>query len=297
MKSLRALVILCLLGTVCILAQSTVEAVAPASPAAPAAPEERYKNFYSDGWFGTYALREFDKVAPTPGVNWFVDDAQDWLARAQRDGWVVKHKPSEAIGGSIVIGYHEGLVWVGIARDVTDKGMVFETVMGGDGKPARYWMKFSDLLTSIHFQGCILPQRLPGAKTVSPMADYKNIQGFAGAAWPVQEYDKAAPKPGFNWQGPEKDWASEAARKGWRVEQNPSAAKKGSLLIFYNSDLKQTKVAFIRDVLDSTIVFEFVDPPFSRVITARLTMDQLLDKNAFGGFVFNAVILPVRKSR
>ena len=60
-----------------------------AAPPTPEPSDGKYKNFYSDGWFGTYALREFDKVAPTPGVNWFVEDAQDWLARAQRDGWVV----------------------------------------------------------------------------------------------------------------------------------------------------------------------------------------------------------------
>ena len=46
----------------------------------------KFKAFYSDGWFGTYALREFDKIAPPPGVNWFVDYAQDLLPRAEREG-------------------------------------------------------------------------------------------------------------------------------------------------------------------------------------------------------------------
>ncbi len=287
MKMLRTLIALCLIGVVCIGARSTVEA----------ATETRYKNFYSDGWFGTYALREFDKVAPAPGVNWFVDDAQDWLARAQRDGWIVRNKPSAAVNGSIIVGYHEGLVWVGIAREVTDKGLIFETVMGGDGKPARYWMTFSELVSSIHFQGCILPQRIPGARLVSPMADYKGVRGFNGASWPVQEFDKSAPKPGFNWQGPENEWASEAAQNGWVVSRKPSAVKKGGLLIFYNQDSNKTKVALIRDIFDTTVVFEFVDPPFSRVITARLSKDQLVDRSAFGGFVFKAVILPERKGR
>ncbi len=283
--------VLCLVGIACIFVQSAVEA-ATSSPV-----QEQYKNFYSDGWFGTYALREFDKIAPVPGVNWFVEDAQDWLARAQRDGWVVRHKPVEAVNGAILVGYNEGLVWVGVAREVTDKGLVFETVMGSDGKPARYWMKFSELATAIHFKGCILPERLPGAKTVSPMVDYKNIRGYTGTAWPVQEYDKGAPAPGFNWQGQEKDWATEAERKGWVVAKQPSGAKKGSLLLFYNPDSKKTKVALVRDVLGATLVFDFVDPAYSRIITARLTTDQLLDKKAFGGFVFTAAILPVRKSR
>ena len=291
MKMLKTLVTLCLIGVVCLFALHTAEA------AAPPVTEERFKNFYSDGWFGTYALREFDKVAPAPGVNWFVEDAQDWLSRAQRDGWIVKHKPSEAVNGSIILGYHDGLVWVGIAREVTDKGLIFETVMGGDGKPGRYWMKFSELSTSIHFKGCILPLRIAGTKTVSPMLDYKSVRGFNGAAWPVREYDRVAPKPGFNWQGPEKEWASEAAKKGWAVEKKTSSIKKNSLLIFYNPDLQQTKVAFIREILGTIVVFEFVDAPFSRVITARLTQEQLLDKKAFGGFVFSAVILPERKKK
>ena len=291
MKALQALVALCLIGVFCIFSFS------PVGFAAPSTVEDRYKNFYSDGWFGTYALREFDKVAPAPGVNWFVDDAQDWLARAQRDGWEVRHKPSEAVSGAIILGYHEGLVWVGIAREVTDKGLIFETVMGGDGKPARYWMKFAELATAIHFQGCILPQRIPTAKAVSPMADYKTAKGFTGAAWPALEFDKVAPKPGFNWQGPEKDWAGEAEKQGWVVARKPSDLKKGSLLIFNNPDSQKTKMAFIREVLDGTLVFEFVDPPYSRVITARLKIDQLMDKNVFGGFVFNAVILPERKGR
>lgn len=299
MKMLQSLIALCLIGLICNSAPSSAEAAEPSMtpPATPSVTEERYKNFYSDGWFGTYALREFDKTAPPPGVNWFVEDAQDWLARAQRDGWVVKYKPSEAINGSIIVGYHDGLVWVGVAREVTDKGLIFETVMGGDGKPARYWMKFAEIASVIHFQGCILPQRQPGARTVSPMADYKNVRGYTGAAWPVQEYDKVAPSPGFNWQGPEKEWASEAERQGWAIGKKPSSTKKGSLLLLYNSEQQKSKVAFVREVFETTIVFEFVDPPFSRVITARLNMDQLLDKNAFGGYIFSAVILPERKAK
>jgi hypothetical protein len=291
MKSLQALFTLCLIGIICVFSFSPVESAA-GSP-----PEEHYKNFYSDGWFGTYALREFDKIAPVPGVNWFVEDAQDWLARAQRDGWEVRHKPSEAISGSIILGYHEGLVWVGIAREVTDKGLVFETVMGGDGKPARYWMKFADLAAAIHFQGCILPQRIPGAKTVSPMADFKTARGFSGAAWPAQEFDNTAPKPGFNWQGAEKDWPDQAQRQGWLVDKKTTAVKKGSLLVLYNPEAQKYKIAFARDVIDSTLIFEFVDPPFSRVITARLKLDQLMEPSAFGGFVLNAVILPERKRK
>ena len=287
MRTRRMIISLCLL---------VLTGVCSAAPAGEMS-EGRYKNYYADGWFGTYALREFDKTAPPPGVNWFVEDAQDWLARAQREGWVVKHKPSEAVNGSIVVGYHEGLVWVGVAREVTDKGLVFETVMGGEGKPARYWMKFADLSSAIHFQGCILPLRTPDAKQVSPMLDYKNIRGASGSAWPVKEFDKSAPKPGFNWQGTEKEWAAEAAAEGWITGKKSSQAKRGSLMILYNRVAKRTKVAYVRDVVDSIIVFELVDPPYSRVITARLTMDQLQDGGALGGYLFDSVILPERKKR
>ncbi|MHC1759060.1 MAG: hypothetical protein AB9917_06085 [Negativicutes bacterium] len=291
MTTPRLKTLLCLIVVLCGLSYLSV------NTATAAAVESRYKNYYSDGWFGTYALREFDKVAPSPGVNWYVEDAQDWLARAQRDGWVVKRKPADIVNGSIIMGYHEGLVWVGIAREVTDKGLYFETVMGDDGKPARYWMNLATIESAIHFKGCILPQRIPGAKLMNPMAGYKTVVGFAGAAWPVQEFDRVAPRPGFNWQGTEREWVSAAAKKGWVTDNNPVATQTGSLLLFYNPKLHQTRVAMVRDVLDSTVVFDYVDPAYSRVVTARLTIDQLLDNRAFGGFVFDGVILPVRTKR
>lgn len=259
--------------------------------------EGRFKAFYSDGWFGTYALREFEKIAPPPGVNWFVDYAQDWLPRAQRDGWLVKNKPSEALNGAILVGYDEGLVWVGVARDVTDKGLVFETVMGGEGKPARYAMNFDEVMRLIHFKGCILPERLPGAKIESPMMGYKSVVGTGGSAWPVKEFDKVAPSPGFNWKGPEKDWAEEAERKGWAVERKPVKFKPGSLLLFAHAETGRIKVASVREDIGNVLVFEYVDPPHARVITSRLAVEQLADKTSFGGYVFSALILPEKKKR
>ena len=269
------------------------------SPAMAAAPsdEGKFKAFYSDGWFGTYALREFDKIAPAPGVNWFVDYAQDWLPRAQREGWVVKEKPSEAVNGSILVGYDEGLVWVGIARDVTDKGLVFETDMSGAGKASRYPMSFDEVMHLIHFKGCILPERLPGAKIESPMTDYKGVAGANGSAWAVKEFDKVAAKPGINWKGPEKDWMDEANRRGWIVEQKPASFKSGSLLLFRNAQTEEFKVASVREDLGGAVVFEYVDPAYARVITARLTMEQMADKAAFGGYVFSGLILPEKKKR
>ena len=113
----------------------------------------------------------------------------------------------------------------------------------------------------------------------------------------MKEFDKSAPKPGFNWQGTENEWAAEAAEKGWVTGKKPSQVKRGSLMILYNRAVKRTKVAFVRDVADSIVVFEFVDPPYSRVVTARLTMDQLLEGGALGGYIFDSVILPERKKR
>ena len=208
----------------------------------------------------------------------------------------MKRNPSEAVNGSIIVGYHEGLVWVGIARDVTDKGLVFETYTN-EGKAARYPMKFDDLETSIHFQGYVLPQREPGASTTSPMLDYKGVRGFTGSAWAVKQFDLVAPKPGFNWQGAEKDWADAAQRKGWQVEKTPVNIKPGSLLIFQQADSKQIKVASALETIGNVLVFEYVDSPFSRVITARLTIEQLSDKTAFGGYVFQALIVPEKKTR
>jgi hypothetical protein len=259
-------------------------------------PETRYKNFYADGWFGTYALREFDKVAPALALTGLSMMRRiGCRGRSGKAGWSkINRRGHERIDYPWL---SRGIGLVGVAREVTDKGLIFETVMGGDGKPARYWIKFTDAAAAIHFQGCILPVRAPGAKQISPMADYKNIRGASGSAWPVQEFDKVAPKPGFNWQGPEIKWAEEAGDNGWLTANKPSLIKRGGLLVLFNRTAKRAMVAFVREVLDSTIVFDFVDVPYSRVITARLTMEQLLDANALGGFVFDSVILPERKKR
>lgn len=252
--------------------------------------DDWYKSFYSNGWFGTYALREFDKVAPPPGVNWYVDDAQDWLARAERDGWVVKRKPVEAIPGSIILGYENNLVWVGIAREVTNKGLIFETVMGGDGKPARYWLEFPQVMEQVHFKGAILPVRITGAVLTSPMEDYKGLKGAAGVAWPVREFDKIAPKPDFNWPGKERDWPVEAKKKGWAVKTSPSEPAIGALLLLEHVTTKNIVVGIVREIYPSVAVFDYVDTPYSRVNTLRLTFQQMLDPKAFGGYVFKAYI-------
>lgn len=281
MKALRTLIlllVLCAIGS-CLI------------PVAEAA-DEWYKNFYSNGWFGTYALKEFDKIAPAPGVNWFVDDAQDWLARAEREGWVVKRKPAEAINGAIILGYENNLVWVGVAREVTDKGLIFETVMGNDGKPARYWLEFPQVIQQVHFKGAILPIRAPGAVITSPMEDYKGLRGAAGSAWPVREFDKFAPKPDFNWTGNEKFWPEEARKKGWIVKTLPSEPAIGSLLLLEHNETKAIVVGIVREIYPSVVVFDFVDTPFSRVNTMRLTFAQLVDPKAFGGYVFKAYIWP-----
>lgn len=268
-------------------------------PAMAATPQEegKFKEFYSDGWFGTYALREFDKVAPPPGVNWFVDYVQDLLPRARREGWQVKNKPSEAVNGSIIVGFDEGLDWVGIARDVTDKGLVYETVMGGEGKPARYPMTYDEVARLIHFQGYILPERLADARLESPMTDYKGVAGAKGSAWAVREFDKVAAKPGFNWKGEEKDWAAEAVRRGWAVEATPAGFKPGSIMLLKHVQTGQIKVVSVQELIGNVVVFEYVDSSHARVITSRLSVEQLSDKAAFGGYVFSSLILPEKKKR
>ena len=68
-------------------------------------------------------------------------------------------------------------------------------------------------------------------------------------------------------------------------------------MLLLQPTVNQYKVAVVRTVEKPVVIFEFVDPSFGRVITARITMDQLLDKNAFGGFVFDSVILPERTKK
>ena len=116
-----------------------------------------YKNFYSDSWYGTYVLKEFDKIAPAPGVNWYIDSVQDWLPGVANAGWVIKNKPTDAMVGALVVGYRNDLSWLGISREVSEKGILFETMHGN--RVVKLWIDYQKLEKEINFKGYIWPLR------------------------------------------------------------------------------------------------------------------------------------------
>ncbi|MEN6567372.1 MAG: hypothetical protein ABFC57_13835 [Veillonellales bacterium] len=80
-----------------------------------------------------YFAREFDKVAPAPGMDWEDDVPSIWLGGASEKGWVVKTSPESAIPGALILGfdkYYEKCyyIWVGIVREVSADKVVFETL-------------------------------------------------------------------------------------------------------------------------------------------------------------------------
>ena len=55
-----------------------------------------YKGF-RESWWATYQLKEFDKIAPDPGVNWS-GNILTWLNQAVQAGW----KTTKDIKGGVV---------------------------------------------------------------------------------------------------------------------------------------------------------------------------------------------------
>ena len=78
--------------------------------------EPQYKGF-NEYWGPAYMLKEFDKIAPAPGVNWR-GHVSNWVTNAKIAGWVTKNDPNEAAVGALVIRFNSAsnLVKVGIVR-------------------------------------------------------------------------------------------------------------------------------------------------------------------------------------
>lgn len=86
-----------------------------------------YKGFAEASPEG-YAAKEFDKLAPSPGVDW-QGRPQDWPELAVRHGWRVETVPTAAKTGAIIIAVDRtGRVLAGIIRAVNDTGICFETL-------------------------------------------------------------------------------------------------------------------------------------------------------------------------
>lgn len=77
-------------------------------------------------WCTYYAAKEFEKIAPSPGVNWG-GDANQWFINAGAKGWETTIKHDEVDYGAIVVlGNH-----VQIVREVRDDGIVVQGMNEG----------------------------------------------------------------------------------------------------------------------------------------------------------------------
>lgn len=118
-----------------------------------------YKGFYG-GYCTSYAARQFDKAAPSPGINWR-GNARTWYAHASAAGWRVTRRAGLAVPGSIIVwdDHHSG--HVGVVRRVTAH-YVYGQEMNwhGFGRVNRFKVRRSHLgRGSYRFTGFVLPKR------------------------------------------------------------------------------------------------------------------------------------------
>lgn len=89
--------------------------------------EPLYKGF-SEYWWSTYLFKEFDKIAPAPGVNWH-GNPFSWVDSAKAAGWVTKAETKEAMVGALLIRSNLAAKFleIGIVREVQPDGVVIES--------------------------------------------------------------------------------------------------------------------------------------------------------------------------
>ncbi|WP_371366159.1 hypothetical protein [Sporomusa rhizae] len=86
-----------------------------------------YKGF-TDSSPEAFVAKEFDKIAPPPGMNWR-GKPETWLDQACQNGWTVKTSVTDAKLGSIVILSDQSTqITVGIVRDINDAGIRFDSL-------------------------------------------------------------------------------------------------------------------------------------------------------------------------
>jgi hypothetical protein len=112
----------------------------------------QYKG-YKDSWWGTWMLREFDKYAPDPGVNWH-GSMFDWILNAEKAGWRVSTNcPDAKIGAILVRGDRvKDQAWGGIIRQITNGNITYEDRTG------LHTIAISELPDK-NFIGYIFPER------------------------------------------------------------------------------------------------------------------------------------------
>lgn len=104
-----------------------------------------------------YAAKEFDTYAPTPGLNW--EESSDfWFMDAYQKGWVIKSSPKNPKTGAIILFRKKYNIGVGIVREVTGKGIIFEA-FNDHHKLTSYAANFDSLVPTFQFLGYIWPEK------------------------------------------------------------------------------------------------------------------------------------------
>ncbi len=110
-----------------------------------------------------YFAREFDKIAPAPGMDW-TDAAYLWLDSAAQKGWVVKKSFMDAKPGALIVGLDRSRNdLVGIVREVRDGKISYET-LDEAGKVVRHEIAAETPGRDIIFAGYIWPERAGDGK-------------------------------------------------------------------------------------------------------------------------------------
>lgn len=123
--------------------------------------EPRYKGFFEYS-APTYMLKEFDKVAQEPGVNW-KGNVTKWIDNAQKAGWITKTDPHDAKIGALLIRTNptNNKVKVDIIREIKNNEIVVDS-RRSNLYPFTETLQMDDLKTDkegFNFNGYIWPVR------------------------------------------------------------------------------------------------------------------------------------------
>jgi hypothetical protein len=110
-----------------------------------------------------YFAKQFDKMAPSPGIDWEGQPAT-WIAAAYEKGWVVKTSPQDAQPGALVMGFTATQnIWLGIVREVNPGEIKFDT-LDAHGQLLHNTSTAEKMKSDYNLLGYIWPQRVAAAK-------------------------------------------------------------------------------------------------------------------------------------
>ncbi len=145
-----------------------------------------------EGICSKYAAAEFDRLSPSPGLNWSVTE-MDWLPVARSAGWVTSVAVRGAYVGALIVWVNDDLSngHIAIVREVNDKGIVIEETNVGKFKGVKTYVVGGKKYRATVREGW----GKPSYRSIS----YRELTGtnaegliLAGYIWPVRraEYDK-----------------------------------------------------------------------------------------------------------